>query len=296
MLYFEVKITFLPGGEDNIISLGACLVDLPPEQLYPNTAVLYNGVAYESTGRIMYSSASCRGIWDPPPLDPFFCRAAAFQEGDIIGCGFTEKGMQLFFTKNGRCIWESIPCIQYVPPWVIPKPIIVLGLGNALQNDACGVQVNFGRTPFMFNIEAYTEPIKQAIAKWRQAAASLPPELIHHIIIHTLPPLDSLFDHNALVLRTELVLCQSALSSVSNVCRRWWLTLRRVRFALVSISTVKRLQYFTRMASCTLSTANRNPLFISPGPYVKVLELFGEAAQRIYMLLFSDTTRNEHAA
>ncbi|GBC05384.1 hypothetical protein RclHR1_00620024 [Rhizophagus clarus] len=134
LYYFEVNI--IDAGESGYIGIGfgvhsAFLWKLPGWE--PNTFG-YHG----DDGKKFRSSSSMGNNYGPP-----------FTTGDTIGCGINFFNKTAFYTKNGICLGEAfneINLSDYYP---------MIGLRS--RNEC--IEVNFGETPFVFEIEEYAKVI-----------------------------------------------------------------------------------------------------------------------------------------
>ncbi|KAF7190411.1 Ran-binding protein 9 [Pseudocercospora fuligena] len=135
--YFEV--TILSRGKDGLIGIGfssqkANLNRLPG---WEGESWAYHG----DDGYIFACTASGKAY------------GPRFASQDVIGCGVNFRTGNAFFTKNGNHLGQAFPGIkqgQLFPSVGMKKP------GEHLR-------INFGKTPFVFDIDSMVEQEKQSI-------------------------------------------------------------------------------------------------------------------------------------
>ncbi|CAB4477966.1 SPRY-domain-containing protein [Rhizophagus irregularis] len=142
LYYFEVSI--VDAGESGYIGIGfgvhsAFLWKLPGWE--PNT------FGYHGDDGKKFRSSSSKGHNYGPP----------FTTWDTIGCGINFFNKTAFYTKNGICLGEAfneITLSDYYP---------MIGLRTRSE---C-IEVNFGETPFVFNIEEYAKIVFKDVERRR---------------------------------------------------------------------------------------------------------------------------------
>ncbi|KXT00316.1 hypothetical protein AC578_6463 [Pseudocercospora eumusae] len=135
--YFEV--TILSRGKDGLIGIGfssskANLNRLPG---WEGESWAYHG----DDGYIFACTASGKAY------------GPRFASQDVIGCGVNFRTGNAFFTKNGNHLGQAFPGIKHIqlfPSVGMKKP------GEHLR-------INFGKTPFVFDIDSMVEQEKQSV-------------------------------------------------------------------------------------------------------------------------------------
>ncbi|GLC57887.1 hypothetical protein PLESTB_001285500 [Pleodorina starrii] len=73
--------------------------------------------------------------------------------GDVVGAALDFQRMQIFFTKNG-CLGKALP-VKFTNPLY---PTV------SLQSPGAVLSVNFGQSPFVFDIEPYKVKVGSRVA------------------------------------------------------------------------------------------------------------------------------------
>ncbi|KIP01393.1 hypothetical protein PHLGIDRAFT_17227 [Phlebiopsis gigantea 11061_1 CR5-6] len=166
---------------------------------------------------------------------------------------------------------------------VIPRCITCI-------TDTWCITNNFGQHPFTFDIETYCTRIHFQLHKLRMDALILPAELIQDIVLCAAEPPDGIYvevQGLAAVDAPVMMEHQDIVCRLSLVCRHWCWLVRPSLLRHFDLWTLQKLDRLTQLICPPFYV----PLYPLLGQYIKSIDISGDAAQSIWLLLTSALPR-----
>lgn len=147
------------------------------------------------------------------------------------------------------------------------------------------MRANFGREPFLFDVNRYCELVGTRFVKFNTDATVLPPEVLHQILVHVVH-IPLLGESNSMDSKqtSRSQESRTALSRLSMVCRHWS---KRARPQLYHCTILSKSDHIPRFTDFVL----KSPSGMFPGLFVNLLAVIGAALPEMGLILLSSLPR-----